>query len=458
MKKLFALILTAAMVLGLCACGGAGGSKGEDGLQIGFAKVDITPKFEVSLSGYGDQSTRKNKDGFMDYVYVTCIAAKEGEETILFFTMDTIGFADARSDGFRELISKATGISGEKMFFGGTHTHNGPESDQYEKFIEPLIVQCAEEAIADLSPATISAATEQVENMNFIRHYKMEDGTYSGANFGNWSIKITEPAGTADKTMMVVKFERAAEDKKDVVLVNWQAHNDHAKALGYNLISAGYVGALRTELEKTSGQNVAFFMGASGNLNPSGRMDSEKHNLAWNEYGQKLAGIANDLLGKLEPVGGSGIASTTYTMDGKINHEWDHMINEAREADKMFREQGKDIANAWAIAQGFSSVYHARGVMSKYSRGESEALKMGAFRIHDLGFVTGPCEMFSETGMAIRKDSPFKYTFIIMGNKGYMPTEAAYDMQCYESHLCNFQKGTAENMHAKYTEMLGSIK
>ena len=137
MKKVFALILTAALVLGLCACGGAGGSKGEEGLHIGFAKVDITPNFEVSLSGYGDQGTRKNKDGFMDYVYVTCIAAKEGDETILFYTMDTIGFADSRSDSFRELITPETGIPGEKIFFGGTHTHNGPESNEYEEFIKP---------------------------------------------------------------------------------------------------------------------------------------------------------------------------------------------------------------------------------------------------------------------------------------------------------------------------------
>ena len=461
MKKVIALLMTAVIVLGLCACGGSsegGSTNSTEGLQIGFAKVNITPNFEVSLSGYGDQTTRKNKDGFMDYVYVTCIAAKEGDETILFYTMDTIGFDGNRADNFRTLVTEETGISGEKIFFGGTHTHNGPEGTQYEEYIRPLVVQAATDAIADLSPATVAVATEQIEKMNFIRHYKMEDDTYSGANFGNWSIAIKEPAGTADKTMMVVKFERAAEDKKDVVLVNWQAHNDHAKALGYNLVSAGYVGALRSKLEELTGENVAFFMGASGNLNPSGRMGSEKPSLGWKEYGEKLAESANEILAKVQPVGGSGIASTTYTKDGKVNHEWDHMINQAKEADKMFREQGKDIANAWAVAQGFSSVYHARGVMSKYSRGETEPLQMAAFRIHDLGFVVGPCEMFSETGMAIRADSPYENTFIIMGNKGYMPTAQAYDFQCYESHLTVFAKGTAEEMHAKYVEMLGAIK
>ena len=34
----------------------------------------------------------------------------------------------------------------------------------------------------------------------------------------------------------------------------------------------------------------------------------------------------------------------------------------------------------------------------------------------------------------------------------------AYDFQCYESHLTVFAKGTAEEMHAKYVEMLGAIK
>lgn len=459
MKRMLSITLALVMVLGLCACAGSGeGGKGDKGLQIGYAKVNITPNFQVSLAGYGDLTTRKNTDGISDYVYITCIAAKEGEETVLFFTMDSIGISDSRANTFREWIAEEVDISEDKMFFGATHTHNGPESSEYENFIKVKIVQAAKDALADLSPATISVAKTQTENMTFIRHYKMEDGTYSGANFGNWSIKIDAPAGIADESMMVVKFTRAAEDKKDVVLVNFQAHNDHAKALGYNLLSAGYPGALRDELEAKSGCDVAFFMGASGNLNPSGRMDSEKHNLTWKEYGQKLGQIAYDAMSNLQEVGGSGVASATYTMEAAVDKSGNSMIDKAKIANEMFNTSGKDAANTWAISQGFSSIYHARGVITKYNKNDTEPLQMGVFRIHDLAFVAGPCEMFSETGLAIKADSPFENTFIIMANKGYIPTSGAYDFQCYESHIGTFARGTAEDMHAKYVEMLKSIQ
>lgn len=461
MKKSIAIVLMLAMVLCLCACGGSGeGGKGEAGLQIGFARENITPNFLVGISGYGDMETRKNTDGFLDYVFITCIAAKEGEETVLFYTMDTSAIKDGRADGFREYISAAVGIPGDRMFFGGTHTHNGPDysNSQYAEFIKDKMIKVTQDAIADMSASTIYATSTQAEKMTFVRHYKMVDGTYSGSNFGNWSIDIEDHAAPADEEMQIIKFDRADESKKDVVLVNFQAHNDHAKQIGYNAISSGYVGALRDELEAKSGCQVAFFMGASGNLNPTSRITSENHNLDCKPYGQKLAQIAYEAMANLEPVGGAGIAVTNYTMEAEVDHSWDHMVEQAQEVYNLWKSSGKEAGDALGRTYGFSSSYQARDIISRSKRKATEPIKQGAFRIHDLGFITGPYEMFCGNGVAVKDASPYKYTFIIMGNSGYIPDEAAFNYRSYESDCGTFAKGVAEKLQDQYIEMLKSVQ
>ena len=71
-----------------------------------------------------------------------------------------------------------------------------------------------------------------------------------------------------------------------------------------------------------------------------------------------------------------------------------------------------------------------------------------------------PYEMFASNGRYIKDNSPFSMTFIISccnGNNGYLPTEAAYDYGCYESHTGNFAKGTAEDLVKTYVTMLEEL-
>ena len=126
------MILVFLMVFGLCACAGSGSSGEEQeqggavaGLQVGFAKVNITPDYSVGLGGYSDAETRRS-EGFIDYIFITCIAVTEGEETILLYTLDNCAASKSVADRFRDAITPATGIPEEKIFVGATHSHSCP--------------------------------------------------------------------------------------------------------------------------------------------------------------------------------------------------------------------------------------------------------------------------------------------------------------------------------------------
>lgn len=463
MKKIISIILLISIVLGLCACGGSDdGDSKVDGLQVGYAKINITPSFEVGMSGYGDEESRKNTDGMTDYIYVTCIAVKEGEETVLLFTMDTIGVGRSRSNDFRAALGSVTGIPADKIFFGATHSHNCPDDDdaQYEQFVTPKVVEAAQKAVADLAPATMLATRVQTEGMNFVRHYKMEDGSYAGSNFGDLGKGFVGHATEVDPEMQIVKFDRGA-DKKAVVMVNYQAHNDYGKNIGYNMLSPGWVGVFRSELANKTGCEVAYFMGASGNVNASSRIETEAHGLDWKPYGTKLSEIAFEAMSGLQSVGGSGIATTTYMDKGQVNHEWDHMVKEAEEVKKVWKSAGKAAGDELGKKYGFTSVYHASSIISRSKRPATMDLEQGAVRIHNIGFIIGSYEMFCENGMTVKnsgRESGYEYVWIIAGNSGYIPSAAAYDYRSYESDISNFVKGTAEKLQDKFIELLKGIQ
>jgi len=83
----------------------------------------------------------------------------------------------------------------------------------------------------------------------------------------------------------------------------------------------------------------------------------------------------------------------------------------------------------------WSKIYATEAVeLSKYP--PTEKIKIQAIRIGKLGIVGLPCEVFTETGLAIKDQSPFKATFsmeLANGSSGYLPTPAQHALGGYET-------------------------
>ena len=470
MKKLIALLLVLVMAISLCACAGSGetnetgdAAAANDGLQIGYAKIDITPDFSVGLGGYSDAETRRS-EGFVTYIYATCIAATYGEKTILMFTIDNCAASANVANKIRNVVSPATGIPETDIFVGATHCHSCPSlttsDDAGSKYYQLLLdatVKGATEALADRSPAKMEAGTQIIEGMNFVRHYEMEDGTHAGSNFGDFSKKIIGHSTEKDPQLVLVKFDRG-DDKKDVLMVNWQAHPDRGSEIGRNLIAASWVGPLRDELEKLCGMHVAYFTGASGNQNKDSKIPEEANNLNWWDYGIKMGQIANDLLPNLKPVESTGIKTSRQMFPAEINHEWDHMLTEANEVYDLWKSAGKSAGDALGKTYGFTSSYQARAIRSRAAMGKTQDLEINAFSIGGIGFTTGTYEMFSDHGIYVREHSPFDITFIITGCSGYIPTPEAYDYRSYEADTGYYAPGAGEALAEEYVKMLKGLK
>ena len=427
--------------------------------RAGFGKVDITPNEPFPLGGYGNYN-RRIFDKILDHLYLTCVAVGDEKKTLLLFTCDSLFWYREMSITTREMVAKATGIPEENMFFTATHTHGAPMmsmADKYRDQLKVWAIEAAQKALADLSDTQISYGSKQVDGLNFVRHYICPDGTYVGSNFNTErEPDVVAHAGVPDKQLHVVKFART-EEKKDIILVNWQAHPDHTSENGYRTLTADYPGALRDKLEADTGALVAYFSGASGNVTAHSKIRDEEHGLKCVQYGHAIAGHALSVLEDMTPMTTPGIYTRRRVVTVNVDHSWDHMLPQAQEIAKLRDEVGRDAATPAAKAYGFTSPYQADAIIYRATWDKTAEMELNAFSIGDIGFANGTYEMFSDSSIFIKENSPFATTLVIEGNLYYLPSEAAFNYRCYEADTGYYEKGTSEKNAQGFVSMLQEL-
>ena len=368
----------------------------ETKLYAGFAKLDMTPDYPIGLSGYGGDKTRL-WEKIEERIYSTCIAVKNEEKTILIYTLDVLAIRLALQERYRAAISKETGVPEENIFFGAIHSHNAP-SPWFKVFLDPwelLLIRAAKEAIADLAPAKFFAGKKEIKGMNFTRHYVTDKGERHSANTGiPEGAVLVGHATKSDPELTLLRFER--EGKKDIVMVNWQAHCDSAYPIGYTSICPSWAGRLRDKLEEKTGVLAAYFTGTSGNQAQESRIESEKHNLKWFEYGEKMGEIAAEVLAEnMVPVKGTEIRTLRTRMDAEPNFSDIHLYDHAVEAGRIRAAEGKEAAVAYCKAHGIYALGTANGIKARKENADDPEpfLELAAFCIGDVGFVTNTNEM-----------------------------------------------------------------
>lgn len=472
MKKFSVLLLCLfLMVALLAACGKQAGVDATEAkdyagtFRVGFGRMNITPDVGIGLSGYGDDGTRRAKD-IESPLYVTCVAiTDESENTLLLFSLDNIRTEPTVCNPMRTELSEMFQIPRENIFFSATHSHNTPDSatGSYCVLLQQQSIAAAKEAMADRLPAQMYIGTAYSQGLNFVRHYVMSDGTYCGDGYGD--VRVNEIVGhetEVDNAVQLIKFTREAG--KDVVLMNWRAHPILFSGASYYSISSCYVGACRTEMEKTADCHFAYFQGASGNVRDESYIASEENFRNHKELGQKLAWCALEILDDLKQVNTGPVEVKTVNYKGNVRRDPAEYAA-AGAVYKSVIESGGTVAEAIAATGGMVNNTHVASGMdmriTQYNAGGGKFnLEIAAIAIGDVAFISTPCEMFDNTGKQIKDASPYEQTFVLYLTNGrgkYLVSEPAFTNGCYEKENSYFVKGTAEELVTVYTDMLNEV-
>ena len=433
-------------------------------MKAGFGRTDITPSYSVPLRGYGDTKGRMSKVN-LDPLYATCVAVSDGTNIALFYHMDMTNVPTASVHNCRKAIHAKYGIPEENIYFTGTHNHSAPDyscpMDCITRFLaemEEQAILAADEAIADLEDAELYAGKGKTDGLNFVRRYLLSDGTYGGDNFGDFKKNfIVEHESEVDNTMQVIRWKRAT--KKDIIMVNWQAHPHRTGGFRKFDLSSDVIHYFRLAVEKL--YHFAYFQGCAGNINTNSRIPAENmhrtpdyyadENHDYKTHGRCLAKACFDILPTLRKLRGGEIHAVTAQVHGKVNHDWDHRVPDAKKALELWTAGKSDEGKALAKELGFNSIYHAQAVTQKVKLPETMDIPVGGVAFGDFALVGAPNELYDTTGMYVKATSPFEMTFVCGYTNGdnyggYLPTIKAFAHGGYGCDTCRFSAGIAENM------------
>ncbi len=495
MKKLWSVPLLLALILSLCACGGspketrpAPSDTGaettapaetdaeptepagpDEPFCAGFGRADITPWESTPLAGYGNNDKRLSVN-VLDPLNADCVALRDGNgETVLLFMIDILYIMDDLVDYCRQHISEVTGIAGDHIYLAVSHSHSAPDVNltssyaiaRYRSYLRQRLGEAAAAAIGDLKPATASTGSAEIEGLNFVRHYKLTNGTYAGDNFGDFSSAPIEGYETeADHTLRMLRFER--EGAKDILLMNFQVHPHRTGGISNPDVSSDVIARIRDYVEAREDVYCSYMQGGAGNINPTSRIAADMATSDYKEYGvlfgkTALAALPSMTPVELGPIKISGSVPHTTT----VNHTQANLSVKAAEIWSVFTSTG-DRAKCIEMGKpyGIHSCYHASAIIYKNSLPDTLDIELDALSFGDVGLVTAPYEMFDVSADYIRDNSPYAFTLVMAycnGYYSYIPATASFDNTCYEADQCRFIQGTAEELADALVGMLKEL-
>ncbi len=283
-------------------------------MKAGFARVNITPKSPIYLSGYAART--KPSEGVLQPIWAKALAIQDtkGAKTVI-VTTDLIGLSRMVTDMVAARVAKEFSIDRSRLVFNASHTHSGPMVggnlqalfdlkpedekviDAYTKVLTENLYQAVSAALSDLAPAVLS-----------VGHGSADFGFNRRMNKGS-ATHIDNPKGPMDKDVPVIRVT-TPDGKLRGVLFGYACHNT---TLGGDLyqVNGDYAGFAQSEFESAHPGATAMFMilcGADQNPNPRGKVEQAM------QYGKQLADAVSKVIdGKMDSIAGPVQAAYNVT-------------------------------------------------------------------------------------------------------------------------------------------------
>lgn len=484
MRRIFSLLLVLTLILGLCACGAAGGSEAgttaatepAPTFMAGYGKADITPsQLGIEMGGYGNQADRLSK-GLASYVYAIAVAVRDAEgNTAILMSVDNCSVHNAMNDTVRAWAETTLGIPKQNILISSIHQHSTPDSTDgnYTPELEKGLKQAISDAVADLAPAEMYFAKTEAPAMSFVRRAWYKDGGFVTSHSGDRSSGFDHYESESDKEMRLVKFTR--EDKEDILMVNFQGHPHMGTDSSKTDIHSDWPGVMRDQVDKELGVLTIYFSGAGGNMNSTSYNKADMVSTDFRQHGERAANFVINAEGTYTKAETGTIRCLEQTNTYQVDHSLDHLLMSASNVAAARTSGGMDAAKEELKKYPeLNSVFQASAVVSKAGMGETLNCTISVITFGDMALTVHPYEMFDSNGKELREgtvgnenyaaedqqENPYAMTFITTlanGSMGYMPSTLGFDNGGYERDTTKYARGTGELLVGDYLAMLNQL-
>ena len=423
----------------------------ETALLAGAARSNITPPLGITLDGPIGQNGPATH--IHDELHARCLVLSDGSTTLGFAVCDSTMITGRVFEAAKELVAERTGIPADHLMMTATHSHSVPRAmditddagfQAYLDFLAQRIADGIQRARNQLAPAQLGwTTTEKPEHLNN-RRWLVKPEVLTPNPFGDsgervrmnppaGSDALIRPTGPVDPSVALLSVQH--EDGRPLALLtNYGLHYVGGVPKGH--ISADYYGIFCSAVERALGQAgqdppfVALLAnGASGNVN---NIDFRTKRTPRPPYA-KMTEVADDLATAVL----TACESIEYTRHMSLSAATRTLDLPVRRPDAQRLAWARTImASAGGPERLSSREVFAREALFLEDYPPTLPVPLQAFALGDFALSAIPCEVFAETGLAIREASPFTGTCVMsLANAyhGYLPPPEQHELGGYET-------------------------
>ena len=474
MKPIPAIFASLCSLLAVLGGGGAAAAS----LRAGAAAVDITPR-EFPLNMPGGFSANLAESAH-DPLHARALVFDDGAMEIALVVVDNLGVAREAADEAKAAAAKQCGIPVEKILVASTHSHSAPSSNSktgaapavaYRKVLVEGIAESIVRAHGALRPAAVGFAAQPLPEEVFNRRWYLKPGKMPLNPFGKMDeVKtnpgtgpdvLDRPAGPTDPDITVIDVQEAKGRKPLALLASYSLH--YVGNIPKAQVSADYYGEVARLLPSRVGAGEDFVgimaNGTSGNINNIPFLVSRPPREPFEQI-RLVAGKVADAVWLVRRSMGShrsdarlGMVQREITL--RLRHSSAEQVAYARTVLAVKDEAAR--AQLPRLAENY-----ARSVLALTGAVESVTVPLQALRIGDLAVCAIPFETFVETGLELKRRSPFPRTLVIgiaNGCYGYLPTPEQHKLGGYETWLgtCRVQEDASTLITEQLLEILAEL-
>jgi putative membrane-bound dehydrogenase-like protein len=408
--------------------------RAEEGrLQAGIALKNITPtEFPVWVNG-GIAAVQADKA--TDPLNARCLVLSDGQREIAICVVDNCILPVELVDEARRLASQLAGIAPSHILISATHTHSAvsvagthgtPVQEDYAAKLPQWIAEGIAQAKQRKVDAKIGWGSTIAEKYIHCRRWLMRPGSLEPTPFtgrdgdevvmnpGHENPNKIAPVGPIDRTIPILSVQ-TSDGKPLAVLASFSTHYAGSPAL-----SADYFGVVARRLAQSlrpeAGDQFLGIM-ANGTSGDANCIDFSKPPAPFThvEVGDYVAERILEALPKIE-----------HSERGRV----DALLETETVGVRMPRPEEVDEAKRYQATHFPDRLpktlieNYARETVLLSEMPDTRPLRCQAMQIGSGVILANPCESYGETGLKLRRASPFAMTMNIglaNGHAGYIP-------------------------------------
>ncbi len=444
----------------------------EEVLEVGFARVNITPPIGMRLCGTFEENL---STGVHDSLYVRAIVFRQADTQLVIAGCDLAMVSPELCNQVRKNVQHL-GLANNNVLIHASETHNGPdyfgefrdvfhqraikeighdpaEPIDYSAFLVNQITKAITQASKKVEPGAIHYSEGSASGLAFYRRYKMKDGSI-GWNPGKMNPEIVEPNGPTDTSVPVLSIVKESQQQPAAILTSFAMH---LAVLTDNLYSADYPYYLTRKLQENISPElfVHFLQPPCNEVNHIDVLNkAPQTGYEWAQVvGERLAKTVTEV-----------IASPTEPLTASLKSNAANINLEVQQFSEKEIASHRDIwYHSDRTTVPFLELVHASKVTGIADRHHSRPIKalIQTFQLSPETVVVGlPSEVSVELGLEIKKRSPYPNTLLIQLSNdwiGYIPPKRIFEEGNYEAVVAKIKPGEGERMVGVGLDMLNKL-